>query len=938
MGAQMKRIASVMIGLVANFALAAPTILSVNAEQRSNGDAVDVYVKFSGTAVEIAKVECSFAATNVATKVALSTSHIAIEGEDSGMGTNWTRHFVWDIKSDVGEVKIDEVELTVSGLEPLGGVQLWKGGPYWAECNVGATKQEEYGYYFWWGDTVGYKRVGSRWNAVDGSRTGFSFSSGNCPTYGKSNSQLQSAGYIDSTGCLAVQYDAASAYLGLPWRMPTATELSALVNHCNRSWTVKNGVKGYLFKGDGAYSDKSIFLPDAGNGLGADLDLTSSDGGYWSSSPCYNTSWAYRLYLNFWSCYTNNANRFDGRPVRPVRIGDAQNSMLGVSTSLMIDSREYELEINEYGVLTGYKGVLPAELILPDGINRIEAWTFEGCASLESVIIPEGVREIGYGAFDGCLTLSSISVPDSVVLIERGAFAGTPFYENQQSRLVVIGSVFYGIKAGCPCPDSITIPEGVATIGYNAFYDCGSLESITLPGSLKTICSRAFEGCRGLQSVVIPDGVTTIEYEAFACCVSLQSIVIPSSVSTIGEDAFAWRDSPLIVYTDQGDVERVRSLVAETGADLSQFVFIEREGEHPSDPVDDGEGDKIVWETVENSDGTLSITGTSELPEDFVVPSVIGGKLVTAIASGAFSGKSLNSVVVPEGVVSIASGAFSYQKPVEGDVSRLKRIELPSTLERLGGYSGCEYYYDSERSAVNPFDGCAEGCEFVFPKGNSNFAVVDGQLVRLSDGTLVSGTVRDGAATIPACVTAIGTEAFYNQNTLKAVTIPKTCKVICINAFWASALEQVHMDDGGVEIIWGGAFQGCSSLSKIDLPDGLSQIWGYIAKGSSVQKLEIPASVELISAPFYGMGGLKEVVFLGDAPEEKYPDSTFRDVPASAVVKVKRGTRGWDMDPLSYELPASGYWPYNNTYGRRVEFYGDAPKSWSTDWWTPLSI
>ena len=44
-----------------------------------------------------------------------------------------------------------------------GGVQLWENGPYWAECNVGATKPEDYGYYFWWGDTVGYTRSGGTW-------------------------------------------------------------------------------------------------------------------------------------------------------------------------------------------------------------------------------------------------------------------------------------------------------------------------------------------------------------------------------------------------------------------------------------------------------------------------------------------------------------------------------------------------------------------------------------------------------------------------------------------------------------------------------------------------------------------------------------------------------------------------------------------------------
>ena len=43
-------------------------------------------------------------------------------------------------------------------------VQLWAGGPYWAETNVGAEEPWEYGFYFWWGDTVGYRRVGNNNN------------------------------------------------------------------------------------------------------------------------------------------------------------------------------------------------------------------------------------------------------------------------------------------------------------------------------------------------------------------------------------------------------------------------------------------------------------------------------------------------------------------------------------------------------------------------------------------------------------------------------------------------------------------------------------------------------------------------------------------------------------------------------------------------------
>lgn len=95
---------------------------------------------------------------------------------------------------------------------------------------MGATKPEEYGYYFWWGDTVGYTREGGTydssyprytdvtWVSSTGTRMSSSpFSSSTCPTYNKRNSTLQSQGYIDSTGNLVAKYDAATAHLGAPW-------------------------------------------------------------------------------------------------------------------------------------------------------------------------------------------------------------------------------------------------------------------------------------------------------------------------------------------------------------------------------------------------------------------------------------------------------------------------------------------------------------------------------------------------------------------------------------------------------------------------------------------------------------------------------------------------------------------------------------------------
>ena len=214
----------------------------------------------------------------------------------------------------------------------LGGVQLWENGPYWAECNVGATKPEEYGYYFWWGDTVGYTRSGGTWTngwyydgvtwvSSKGSQMSSSpFKSSSCSTYNKDYSALQAAGYIDSTGNLVAAHDAATAHLGAPWRMPTDAEFSALISNCTTTWITTNGVNGRLVTGKGAYANKSIFLPAAGYGYYSYLRHFGSYGCYWSSTPNSGKSnLAWHFYFD-----SSGIRRYDGirylcRSVRPVR-------------------------------------------------------------------------------------------------------------------------------------------------------------------------------------------------------------------------------------------------------------------------------------------------------------------------------------------------------------------------------------------------------------------------------------------------------------------------------------------------------------------------------------------------------------------------------------------------------------------------------------------
>ena len=209
--------------------------------------------------------------------------------------------------------------VTIAG--GLGGVQLWENGSYWAECNVGASKPEEYGYYFWWGDTVGYTNTGSGWISVkDGTSISFTSSGTAASTYGKDNSALLSAGYIDSTGNLVAAHDAATAHLGAPWRMPTDAEFSALINNCTTTWITTNGVSGYLVTGTGEYASRSIFLPAAGYGSVSYLRSPGSSVNYWSSTPTSgNSDNAWYLYFGSSSFCRGSSYRYIGRSVRPFR-------------------------------------------------------------------------------------------------------------------------------------------------------------------------------------------------------------------------------------------------------------------------------------------------------------------------------------------------------------------------------------------------------------------------------------------------------------------------------------------------------------------------------------------------------------------------------------------------------------------------------------------
>lgn len=176
----------------------------------------------------------------------------------------------------------------------------------WATFNVGATKPEEYGGYYAWGEIEekdDYSWSTYKW--CNGSETSMT-------KYCKNSSY----GIVDNNTVLDPEDDVAHVKWGGNWRMPTEAEQDELFNNCTWTWTTQNGVDGY--KVTSKTNGNSIFLPAAGSRDGTNLYDSGSFGYYLSSSLIGGDSGGVYC-LGFCSDYFDWYNsRYEGFSVRPV--------------------------------------------------------------------------------------------------------------------------------------------------------------------------------------------------------------------------------------------------------------------------------------------------------------------------------------------------------------------------------------------------------------------------------------------------------------------------------------------------------------------------------------------------------------------------------------------------------------------------------------------
>ena len=513
-----------------------------------------------------------------------------------------------------------------------------------------------------------------------------------------------------------------------------------------------------------------------------------------------------------------------------------------------------------YTVIAGAAETV-ANVIIPPYYNgkpvtSIGDSAFFYCTSLTSIEIPASVTSIGDSAFGSCDSLTSVEIPASVTSIGESAFSYCTSLTSIEipASLTSIGdSAFYY----CTSLTSIEIPASVTSIGDWAFYNCTSLTSIEIPASVTSIGSNAFRNCASLTSIEIPASVTYIGNYAFSNCTSLTSIKIPASVTYIGANVVA-------------ACSALESITVESG-NTSYYS----KGNCLIDPA---------WQClIAGCKNSIIPTDNSVTSIDYYafyyctsLTSIEIPASVTSIDSYAFEGcTSLTSIELPasvtefgysafEGCTSLTSVIFAENSQMTSIGERtfmrcasLASIELPTSVTELGShvFYECTSLASIELPASvtsignDAFFGCTSLMSIELPAGVTSI----GSYAFCECTSLTS-------IEIPTSVTSIGIYAFSNCTSLTSIEIPASVTFIGNEAFiGCSSLESIVVAngntvyhsagnclietetktlivgcqnsvipaDGSVSIIGYAAFQNCSGLTSITIPESVTLIEYY---------------------------------------------------------------------------------------------------------------
>ena len=354
----------------------------------------------------------------------------------------------------------------------------------------------------------------------------------------------------------------------------------------------------------------------------------------------------------------------------------------------------------------------------------------------------------------------------------------------------------------------ITIPEGLTNF-YRTFSGCTNLKKVVLPDNA-VIDFYSFKGCTSLTDVTL--GKHSTVKCAFVGCTGLKSIDIPEDC---GIEASAFYDCSSLLTIN--NIENIRSLSSDSFGGTAWYN---------AQP----DGDVYL--------GKYYYTYKGDIPKDSVINIRQGTEI---ICSGAFSGQKYArfKVVIPEGVTTIGSAAFS-------GCSHLYDITIPSSIVRLGDSAFSGTGWESNQDYGDIYVGQVYyKYKLKYKETNVNVKIRKGT-VSIADRAFGNLSVLD-SVTIPNTVKSIGAYAFLSCTGLTSLTIPDSVEEIKESAFWkCSSLSQVVLPKR-MTSLGSSLFCECSALRSVNLPQGLTSIEDEtFGSCTSLESIVIPDGVTKI--------------------------------------------------------------------------------------------
>ena len=468
------------------------------------------------------------------------------------------------------------------------------------------------------------------------------------------------------------------------------------------------------------------------------------------------------------------------------------------------------------------------------------AYSFES-AGIYYNITGNNTVEVTYSDRDNNTYSGSVSIPETVT--------------NNGTEYSVTKIGEYAFQSSSVT--SVSMPEGITSIDYNAFKGCQNLESVTLPESLTTLGSYAFIMCKLLKTIKIPSGVTAIPGQCFDGCSSLESVTIPEGVTAIG--AYAFSGCNLKALTLPESLEKIGGY-AFTGNKSLKSVNIPAKVKTIETQAFNSCGltDLVIPEGVQTIG--YNTFGSNSL-KNLTLPST-----VTSIGGSAFGNNNLQSIICNAVTPPTLDGnAFS------SGITPSIKVPMASiaAYRKAYGWKDFSNYYGGEV--------VADGITYRIDENGAMVAAVEPSLTEANVPSTVefegnqypvikinsyvfSGKTNLTAVTLPAGLVEIGEYAFSGCQNLESVALPESMTTLGDRAFKECKLLKTIKIPSVVTAIPGSCFYGCSSLESVTIPEGVTDIGAYAFSGCNLNALTLPESLEKIKVnAFEGNRSLKSV-------------------------------------------------------------------------------